>query len=92
MHISYLEKNLSSHCIAELYAREVRRMIDNTIHIGDLLYINNEQQKTIVTSYNLVQYEKNVKSGTTNKYHEQYGYDKLNLNKISRCSIGASNH
>ena len=83
----YLEKNPSPHCIIELSPREVKRMKENTIHLGGMSIKNDKQQKTIVTSYNQVQYGKNVKSGTTNKYHDGNRYDKVNLNKMSRNFI-----
>ena len=58
----YLEKNPSYHCIIELSAREVKKMKDNTIHLGGLLIINDKQQKMIVTSYNQVQYGKKTEN------------------------------
>ena len=83
----YLEKNPSPHCIIELSPCKVKRMKENITHLGGLSIKNDKQQKTIVTSYNQVQYGKNVKSGTTNKYHDGNRYDKVNLNKMSRNFI-----
>ena len=72
--------------------REVKRMIVNSIHIGDLSFVNDKGENTILSSFKYPRYGCNINS--TAKYfgelQSKTKYDQVNLSKIKRNYIAVT--
>ena len=66
--------------------REVKRIIVNSIHIGDLSFVNDKEENTILSSFKHVSY--GCKIYSTAKYfgelQSKKKYNQVNLNKINK--------
>ena len=64
-------------------------MSQNTIHLGDLFFVNDKEENTILASHKNVVYNGGVKP--TAKYYDEFTIkkrdDQVNLNKIERNYI-----
>ena len=81
----YVQDSPSPHNIIELSSGEVKRLKSNIIHISNLSYVKNKEEKTIMTTYDNVTYGCNIRN--TKIFFDNSRYDLININKIRRGFI-----
>ena len=82
-------KKSTPHCVIELSTREVKRIRPNTIHLGDLTFVNDKEDNTILSIYKNVVYGSGVKFKPKQfkELNSMKRYDCINLHQMTRNYI-----